>query len=176
MDRHSVIAPSAMALDMCCRITTLHMWRAYPLSVVEALDSLEKAQVAFLDQIEELETSSNKLLRNADHETEVRLDERTFGILITGFNRLCKSDFLCCRQQINLTYLLQVHAHRVGHACIEAPPNVPNCNLILIVIDLSVLARSAPSRPFVEVAAFFLLVFMFVRLMLVVMIIVVEAR
>ena len=73
---------------------------------------------------------------------------------------------LVCRQQINLTYLLQ-YAHRVDYACIEFR-QLPNCTILI---------ESTSTRPKRAVSAVVevpLLPFtvLLVRLMLVVMIMV----
>src|SRR5690606_29503557 len=43
-------------------------------SVLELVDRLHQADVALLDQIQELEAAVRVLLRDRDHETQVRLD------------------------------------------------------------------------------------------------------
>src|SRR5208337_870995 len=50
-------------------------------AVFELVDRLHQADVAFLNQIEELQSTIGVFLRNRDHQAQVGFDELTFGVL-----------------------------------------------------------------------------------------------
>ncbi len=65
------------------------------LGVVELLDGADQAQVAFLDQVQELQATVGVLLGDGDHQTQVRLDHFFLGAASLGFaNRHATVDFL----------------------------------------------------------------------------------
>src|SRR6202790_3280655 len=52
-----------------------------PAAVFELVDRLHQADVAFLNQVEELQAAIRVLLRNRDHQTQVRFDQLALGVL-----------------------------------------------------------------------------------------------
>ena len=120
------------------------MWRIRS-SVVEALDSLEKAQIAFLNQTRNLRPLPTNLFGYTDHKAEVR-SMSTLGIFITGFIAFARA--LLCRQQINLTYFLQYirtesdHLHRSSAGVQLHHPHLSRRYILI---------RSTPSRSVVGV-------------------------
>src|ERR1043166_6146630 len=76
-------------------------------AVLELVDRLHQADVAFLNQIEELEASIRVLLRNRDDETEVGFDQLLLGLL-----RLV----LAAQDRVErLLQLARLLLERVGH-------------------------------------------------------------
>ena len=52
-----------------------------PAPILELVHRLHQADVAFLNQVEELQTAVGVLLRNRNHETKVRLDQLPLRLL-----------------------------------------------------------------------------------------------
>ena len=57
-----------------------------PASVFELIDRLHQTNIAFLDQVEELETAVGVFLGNRDHESEVRFHHLFLGAASSGFS------------------------------------------------------------------------------------------
>ena len=83
------------------------------LLIVELLDSLHKSEVALLDQIEEEHSLADVALRDADDESEVRLYELVFCLLVAVRHSPCELFFLFRVEQRDFSDLLEVHTHGV---------------------------------------------------------------
>ena len=83
------------------------------LGVIELFHRLDKAQIALLDQVQELHTPAHIALGDGYHQTEVGLGQALFGGLVALQHTLGQLDLLVRRQQVHLADLLQIHAHRI---------------------------------------------------------------
>ena len=83
------------------------------LSVVKLLHGLHKAQITFLDQIEEEHALTDVSLGNAYNQTEVCLHQFLLGALITLGHLLCQKELTVRIQQRHLTDFLQIHTDRI---------------------------------------------------------------
>ncbi|HKX45621.1 MAG TPA: hypothetical protein VJP77_02890, partial [Planctomycetota bacterium] len=101
-----------------------------PAPVLELVDRLHQADVAFLNQVEELQPAVRVLLRNRHHEAEVRLDQlflRLFGLHFAAVNRVER------RAQVLGRLLELVGAHFHGGAeLLDAAKHV----LLVFVLQL----------------------------------------
>jgi len=71
------------------------MVRAWSTAVFELVDRLHQADVAFLDQVEELQAAVGVLLRDGDDEAQVGFDHFLLGTARLGFaDRHLAIDFL----------------------------------------------------------------------------------
>ena len=91
------------------------------LGVIELIHRLDQAQVALLDQIQELHAAAHIPLGNRDHQTQVGLAQALLGALALGaalLNVLGQLDLLIAGQQGHPADFLQVDLHGVidGHA------------------------------------------------------------
>ena len=93
---------------------------------VELVDSLNKSQVALLDQIQELHASSDVSLGYGYYQPQVRFAELLLGFLVALFHALGKFKLFVGRKQRHLSYLLEVHADRVvdGHVLFDVLESV----------------------------------------------------
>ena len=70
--------------------------------MVKLFDSLDQAQVAFLDQIQELHAAAHIALGDGDDQTQVGLAQALLGLLAigaAGLNFQCQLGFLLGGQQ-----------------------------------------------------------------------------
>ena len=79
-----------------------------PLVIVELFHSFQQTEVALLNQIQKLHTTSHELFGDADHQTEVCLAKTLFGIGVALCHALCQLLFLLHGQQGNTADLLEV--------------------------------------------------------------------
>ena len=86
------------------------------LVVVELLDRLDEAEIAFLYEIEEQHAPADIALGNAHDETKIRLCQFLLRFLIARFHALGKGDFLICGKERHAADLLQIHAHGIVDA------------------------------------------------------------
>ena len=87
-----------------------------PLGIVKLFHRLDKAQISFLNQIQEQHTPSHISFGYADHQTQIGFRQTLFGFFITDFHSLRQIDFLFRRKQGHLAYFLQIHTHRIFNA------------------------------------------------------------
>ena len=83
------------------------------LCIVEFFNSLDKTEVALLNQIEELHTSADISLCNADNKTKVSLCK---SLLCTGVvvrNSHSKIDFLLGCKKRNTAYFFKINLYRI---------------------------------------------------------------
>ena len=86
------------------------------LGVVKLFDSLDQAQVAFLDQIQKLHAAAHIALGDGDDQTQVGLAQALLGLLAigaAGLNFQCQLGFLLGGQQRHAANFLQVDLDRV---------------------------------------------------------------
>src|SRR4029077_17375331 len=65
----------------------------------ELLDGTDEAERSFLDEVEEGETLVPVVLRDRDHEAEVRLDHVLLGVPVAALDLLCELDLLSRGQE-----------------------------------------------------------------------------
>src|SRR5699024_3072000 len=75
-----------------------------------------KAGVALLNQIQNVQAPSGVLLGDGNHQPQVGLGQLVLGVLIALGNPLGQLHFLIGGQELDLTDFLQVHPHRVVQA------------------------------------------------------------
>ena len=81
--------------------------------MVELLHRLDQAQVALLDQVEELHPPAHIPLGNAHHQAQVGLSQTLFGGGVALGHALGQLDFLLAGEQRHPADLLQIDLHRV---------------------------------------------------------------
>ena len=77
--------------------------------MVEFFNCLNKTDVAFLNQIEEMHTSADIALCDADNKTQICLGKALFRLLVAFHNALGKLYFLIARKQRNTSDFLKIH-------------------------------------------------------------------
>ena len=80
-------------------------------AMVELVDRTDKAQVAFLDEVEEGEPATHVLLGDRHDEPEIGLDHTVGGALIAGFDSRRQRDLVLLREEPHGGNLLQIHAY-----------------------------------------------------------------
>ena len=86
------------------------------LVVVELLDRLDEAEVAFLYEIEEQHSPADIALGDAHDEAQIRLRQLLLRFLVTRFHALGKGDFLVSGKERNAADFLEIHAHGIVDA------------------------------------------------------------
>ena len=76
------------------------------LRIIKLLYALDQTEVTLLNKIQKAHATSGITLCNADHKTQVRLNQALLRMLIALCLALCQSDLLICAQQRNRTDLL----------------------------------------------------------------------
>ena len=83
------------------------------LGIVEFLDRFQKAEVALLDQVEELHAAADIAFCDGNDQTKVGLRQTAARFLVALAHALGKLDLLGRIEQVDLADLLQIHADRV---------------------------------------------------------------
>ena len=81
--------------------------------IVEFFDGLDQAQVALLNQVEELHAAADIALGDGNDQAQVALGELFAGFLVAGCHALGDFQFFLGGEQRHLADLLEVHAHGV---------------------------------------------------------------
>ena len=85
-------------LVIACRIHQVaYVENLKPLAPIELLNGSDQADVAFLDQIDEVEAAARVSLRDRYDESQIGADERCFG-LGAGFDLVCEMSNLARSQ------------------------------------------------------------------------------
>src|SRR3954465_5257446 len=84
------------------------------LAVVELLGGTHEPERALLDQVEEGKPLVAVVLRDRDHEAQVRLDHLLLGVEIAALDALGEVDLLLSREQAHLADVLQEELKGVG--------------------------------------------------------------
>src|SRR3954452_1891604 len=84
------------------------------LAVVELLRSTDEPERALLDEVQERESLVAVVLRDRDHEAQVRLDHLLLGVEVAALDALREVDPLLRRQQPDLPDVLQEQLKVVG--------------------------------------------------------------
>jgi hypothetical protein len=86
--------------------------------MIKALDSADKSNRSFLDQVLEWETSVTVSIRERDHESEVCFDQLSPGVLVSCLQSSGESLFLCSGEERNSVSAGHEVAQR-NHASLE---------------------------------------------------------
>ena len=146
------------------------------LGVVELVDRPHQAEVALLDQVEQLHAPPRVPLRDADHQAQVGLGEFALGPLapadrtqqhpfLTGrqigrsvqlvdpcrgdlalLDQLGESPLVLHREQVDLADLAQVHAHRVGGAVVAPRARLADTSITATAQQLLVVVGRCGGR------------------------------
>ncbi len=85
------------------------------LGIVEFFNGLDEAQVALLNQVQELHTAAGILFGDADHQPQVGLLQPSLGGRVVLLDLDGQVDLFFRRQQRDLADLLEIDLHRVVH-------------------------------------------------------------
>jgi hypothetical protein len=84
-----------------------------PLAIVELLHRPDQADVALLDQVEEVHVLRVVVLGDGDHQAQVGLYHAVLRPLVTGFDALSQLDLLLLGEQGDLASFFQIQPQRV---------------------------------------------------------------
>ena len=95
--------------------------------VLELVDGLHQADVAFLDQVEELQPAVRVLLRDRDDQPQVRLDELALGLMralggLGGASRASALSSACVMRRSASIRAVPRRARRAGRSAIGCAP------------------------------------------------------
>ena len=76
---------------------------------VEPLDRRQKADIAFADQIGQIESVILILFRDVDDKAQIRVDDFVFCRLVARFRFQRQIGFLVARKQRNFIDIFQIH-------------------------------------------------------------------
>ena len=109
------------------------------LGIIELFNRFNQAQVSFLNQIQELHSSAQVTLCNADNQTQVGFGQFFLCCLIAVFNANCQVDFILRRKQRYTTDLFQINLNRVVNGNALCAENVLDIFVILFINDVQIL-------------------------------------
>ena len=95
------------------------------LAVVELLDRADQAEVALLDQVEQVQAAAHVALGDGHDQAQVGLDQRVLGVLVAALDQLREPHLVARAEQRDRADLLQVGADGVGRGDSASDPARP---------------------------------------------------
>ena len=108
---------------------------------VEFIDRADKAGVAFLNQVQNVQAAAGIFLCDGDHQTQVRLGELVLRFLIPLGDALGQLHLFLGGKELNLADLLEVHPHRVVQAVLGGKVNGVNQFFLVKACQIDIVVR-----------------------------------
>ena len=108
---------------------------------VEFIDRADKAGVAFLNQVQNVQAAAGIFLCDGDHQTQVRLGELVLRFLIPLGDALGQLHLFLSGKELDLADLLEVHPHRVVQTVLGGQVNGVNQFFLVQTGKVNVVVR-----------------------------------
>ena len=94
-------------------------------AIIKFLHGPDQTEVPLLDQVQKEHSAPDVLLRDADHQAEVRVDELLLRLDVPLLHALGQVDLLLRPQKGDFSDLAQIHAHRIRQRDIVQLAEIP---------------------------------------------------